>query len=137
MTGGVVDRKVLTGDIYRYWNSAPGQSADGQWVQLTFPVPVTVRTVRLYNPRFGDVANSSLQIHQATVSLFSDAAATTQVAAQTIAQDIEVTGTDIQFNDVQVRVVRIEIDDISGTFYGIALASLAEVAVIARGEASP
>jgi hypothetical protein len=134
---GVIDRKVMTGEIYRYWNSSPGEPADGQWVQLTFPVPVTVRTVRLYNPRFGDSANSSLQIHQATVKLFSDTSATTQIAAQTISQDIEVTGTDIQFSDIQARVVRIEIDDISGTFYGIALASLAEVEVIARGEASP
>jgi hypothetical protein len=133
----VVDRRVMMGEIWRYWNSSPGQAADGQWVQLTFPVPITVRTVRLYNPRFGDEANSSLQIHQATVKLYSDAAATNQVASQTVSQDIAVTGTDVNFSELQVRVVRIEIDDISGTFYGMAIASLAEVEVIARGEASP
>ncbi len=33
----------------------PGQQ-DGQWVMLTFPVPVSVREVRLYNPRFGGEA---------------------------------------------------------------------------------
>ncbi len=130
---GVVDRKVMTGEIWRYWNSASGQ-ATGQWVQLTFPVPVTVRTVKLYNPRSGGEANSSLQVLGTNVRLFSDAGATQQVAAQSTGA-LAVAGTPATFNDVKARVVRVEITGMSGTFYGSQLASVAEIEVIARAEA--
>ncbi|HRC84320.1 MAG TPA: hypothetical protein PK413_01780 [Thermoanaerobaculia bacterium] len=131
---GVVDRKVLHGEIWRYWNSAPGQGANGQWVRLTFPAPVRVRTVRLYNPRQGDEANSTLQVHAATVRLFSDAGGTQQVATQAVNQDLAVSGTPVPFADVLARVVEVRVDNITGTFYGMAIASVAEVEVIAKGE---
>jgi hypothetical protein len=134
--GGLIDRRVLKGEIWRYWTSAPGQPANGQWVKLTFPVPVTVRIVRLYNPRQGDEANSSLQVKGATVKLYSDAAGTTEVASQTVGS-LSVAGTDVNFADVKARVVLVRIDSITGTFYGAQAASLAEVEVIARGEAGP
>ena len=129
---GVIDRRVMTGEIWRYWSSAPDQTAN-QWVQLTFPVPVTVRTVRLYNPRPGDEANSSIAVNQATVRLYSDAAGAVEVASQSTGA-LSVSGTDVPFNDVRARVVRVEINGVSGTFYGAAGASLAEIEVIARGE---
>jgi hypothetical protein len=131
---GVVDRRVQNGEIWRYWTSNDSQPANGQWVKLTFPVPVRVRTVRLYNPRFGDEANSSLQVHNATVRLYSDTAAANEVAAQTVSQNLAVSGTDVPFADVLVRVVRVELNDVSGTFYGMDIAGLAEIEVIARGE---
>ncbi len=131
---GLIDRKVMTGEIWRYWNSASGQSTS-QWVQLTFPVPVSVRTVRLYNPRSGDEANSSLQVQGTRVRLFSDASATQEVAVQTSGA-LAVTGTDVGFGDVKARVVRVEITGMSGTFYGSRVAALAEVEVIARAEAN-
>jgi WD40-like Beta Propeller Repeat len=133
---GLIDRQVMKGEIWRYWTSSPSQSASGQWVQLTFPVPVTVRTVRLYNPRPGDEANSSLLIGSATVRLYSDAAGTQQIASQS-AGPLSVIGTDVAFHDVKARVVRVELSSISGTFYGAHVAGLAEVEVIARGEAGP
>jgi hypothetical protein len=132
---GVVDRRVMRGEIWRYWNSSPAQGQDGQWVRLTFPVPVAVRTVRLYNPRFGDEASSTLQVHAATVRLFDDAAGTHEVASRSLAQEIAVSGTDAAFADVVARVVEVRIDDVSGTFYGLAISSLAEIEVVARGEA--
>jgi hypothetical protein len=131
---GLVDRRVMKGEIWRYWTSANGQTQN-QWVELVFPVPVTVRTVRLYNPRSGDEANSSIQVQGVNVRLYSDAAATTQVASQSGGQ-LSVTGTNVNFADVKARVVRIEITSVTGTFYGSQLASLAEVEVIARGEAA-
>lgn len=131
--GGLVDRRVMEGEIWRYWNSASGQT-ENQWVQLTFPVPVTVRIVRLYNPRSGDDANSSIQVNATTVKLYSDTSATVQVAGQT-SGPLAVNGTDVVFADVKARVVRVELDSVSGTFYGSRLAALAEVEVIARGEA--
>ncbi len=133
--GGLIDRRVMNGEIWRYWTSASGQ-ANNQWVELVFPVPVTVRTVRLYNPRFGGEANSSIQVNGINVRLFSDAAGTIQVASQS-AGALSVSGNDIAFADVKARVVRIEITAVTGTFYGSQLASLAEVEVIARGEAAP
>jgi len=126
---------VLKGEIWRYWTSAQNQTA-GQWVKLTFPVPVTVRMVRLYNPRQGDEANSSLHVNSATVKLYSDAAGTTEVASQA-AGVLSIAGTDVDFADVKARVVLVEIGSVSGTFYGMRVASLAEIEVIARGEAGP
>ncbi len=134
---GMVDRRVMKGEIWRYWHSHPSQPANGQWVKLTFPVPVTVREVKLYNPRFGDEANSTLQVHAATVKLFSDTAATQEVGSQTISSNLSVSGTAVPFADVRARVIQVRIDSITGTFYGLAVASLAEVEVIARGEAGP
>jgi hypothetical protein len=131
--GGLNDRRVMKGEIWRYWASAAGQTQN-QWVELVFPVPVTVRTVRLYNPRFGDEANSSIQVTGAKVTLYSDAGATAQVATANAGQ-LAVSGTDVAFSDVKARVVRIDITGVTGTFYGSKLASLAEVEVIARGEA--
>ena len=126
---GLIDRRVrmpaLAGDLPKYWRSQSGQSPTAQWVQLTFPVPVTVRTVRLYNiPR----ADSSIQVQEATVKLYSDAAARKQVARNSSGALSE-NGTDVTFNQVTARVVRIEINAVSG-----GVAGLAEVEVIARGE---
>jgi hypothetical protein len=131
---GLVDRRALTGSNRDYWSSDPGQAANGQWVQFTFPVPVEVRTVRLYNPRFGGQANSTIQVHQATVRLYSDPVATQEVAVQAVS-NLSVNGTDVYFNDVTVRSVRVYIDNVSGTFIGNQVASLAEVEVIAKGVA--
>lgn len=132
---GVIDRRVQKGEIWRYWTSANGQNKN-QWVKLSFAVPITVRTVRLYNPRFGDEANSSLQVNAATVKLCSDAACNTIVATKSV-NALSVSGTDVNFNNVLARAVRIDIDSVSGTFYGMKVASLAEVEVIARGETGP
>jgi len=131
---GLIDRKVMKGRITDYWRSAANQTAAGQWVQLAFPVPITVRTVRLYNPRFGDVANSTLQVESATVILYQDRAATQEVARQSIGQ-LAVSGTDVAFNDVRAETVRVIIDDLTGTFESLHVAGLAEVEVIARSEA--
>ena len=132
---GLTDRRVMKGAIWRYWNSAPNRT-NGEWVQLTFAVPVTVRTVRLYNPRFGDEANSSIQVNATTVKLCSDAACGSIAATQTTGA-LSVNGTDVSFADVRARAVRVEINSVGGTFYGTRLASLAEIEVIARGEAGP
>ncbi|HKE48546.1 MAG TPA: hypothetical protein VKB52_10815 [Rhodanobacteraceae bacterium] len=131
---GLIDRRVMKGEIWRYWNSDPGEPQDGQWIELRFPVPVSVRTVRLYDPRPGDEANSSIHVAQATVRLYADDAASDLVGTA-VAQDVAVAGTDVAFADVAARVVRVDLDDVGGTFYGLAVAALAEIEVIARGEA--
>ncbi|MDQ3249273.1 MAG: hypothetical protein M3Q45_08705, partial [Chloroflexota bacterium] len=131
---GLNDRLVLKGAMGRYWASALEQPADGQWVQLIFPVPISVRTVRLYNPRFGDEANASVQVHGATVYLYSDEAGTLEVASQTLNQDLPVSGADLHFADVKTRVIKVVIDSVSGTLDEQPVASLAEIEVIGRGE---
>jgi len=130
---GLIDRRVMTGEIWRYWNSAPGRTA-GEWVQLTFPVPISVRRVVLYNPRSGGEANSSIQVLGTVVRLYSDAAATIQIDSR-ITGALAVSGTSVNFPDVKVRAVKVEITGVTGTFYGSNLASLAEIEVIGRGEA--
>jgi hypothetical protein len=128
---GVIDRRVLKDSITRYWTSAPGQKAN-QWVLLSFPVPIDVRAVRLYNPRQGDTANSSLQVLSTVVELCADAACSV-VAASTTTGALAVTGTLASFQDVQARAVRVRIGSMSGTFFGAQAAGLAEIEVIARG----
>lgn len=126
---GLTDRRVhmrLSFNNYvKYWTSAEGQT-ENQWVQLTFPVPVTVRIVRLY-----DLPSQNIHVQNATVRLFSDANATNEIASKT-SGPLSDTGTDVGFDDVLVRAVRIDIDDVTGNAAG-----LAEVEVIARGEAGP
>ncbi len=125
---GLVDRRVQLGNgDSRYWISRSGQSPTSQWVELRFPVPVTVRTVRLYNlPSYYHI-----QVQNTTVRLYSDTAGNNQVASKT-SGNLSGSGTDVAFADVRARVVRIEFDSVSGSAAG-----LAEVEVIARGEAAP
>ena len=125
---GLVDRRVQLGNgDSRYWISRSGQSPTSQWVELRFPVPVTIRTVRLYNlPSYYHI-----QVQNTTVRLYSDAAGNNQVASKT-SGNLSGSGTDVTFADVRARVVRIEFNSVSG-----ASAGLAEVEVIARGEAAP
>lgn len=132
--GTVVDRRVMKGEIWRMWTSAQ-DAVDGQWVALTFPVPVTVRTVRLWAPRQGGgETSSSLEIKGATVRLFSDAAGQNEVASEITGQ-VDGKGTDVPIGDVKARVVRVELDEVAGTFNGMKVAGIAEIEVIARGEA--
>jgi hypothetical protein len=131
---GLIDRRVMKGEIWRYWNSDPSEGQSGQWIELVFPVPVSVRAVLLYDPRPGDEASSSLHVEHATVKLYADAPASTLVA-EASADDIAVTGTQVSFDDVFARAVRVELDSVTGTFYGLAVASLAEIEVVARAEA--
>ncbi len=113
-------------DHVKYWLSEEGQSPSGQWAQLTFPVPVTVRNVRIY-----DLPDPGLNVLDATVRLYGDTGATDEVASAGTGE-LSDQGTDVPFDDVLVRAVRIEIDSVVGNVTG-----LAEVEVIARGEAGP
>jgi hypothetical protein len=132
---GLIDRRVRKGEIWRYWTSGSGQSQN-QWVKLTFPAPVFVRTVRLYNPRAGDEANSSLRVLGTTVRLYSDDVGITQTASGTTGE-LSVSGTDVSFPDVFTRSLKVEITGMTGTFYGMSVASIAEIEVIAKGAGTP
>ena len=114
-----------------YWRSDPAQGAVGQWVQLSFGVPITVRNVRLYNGRQAE--GSAVQVTGAIVRLYSDEAATQEITQNSSGQ-LSVSGTDVPFAEVMARAVRVEITGVTGTFDGEAVASLAEVEVIARAE---
>jgi hypothetical protein len=128
---GLIDRSVLKSEICRYCVSANNQFTN-QWVRLEFPAPIQVRTVRLYNPRQGDEANSSVQVQSTTVQLCADTACNTVVAAGDSGV-VTVSGTNVPFADVAARAVRVNITGVTGTFYGARVASLAEIEVIARG----
>jgi hypothetical protein len=126
---GINDRRVemnVPKGNPRYWASGSG-SPNTQWVQLTFPVPVTVRTVRLYNPSSTD---SSIKVLDATVRLFGDAAGTQELASKN-SGPLSTKGTNVVFNEVVTRVVRIQFNSVNGN-----AAALGEVEVIARAEAA-
>ncbi|MCE7988503.1 MAG: hypothetical protein DYG89_45680 [Caldilinea sp. CFX5] len=129
---GLIDRKVQKGRITAYWRSDPAQNPSGQWVQLVFPVPVTVRTVRLYNPRADEMG--TIQVKGATVRLYSDAQANQEIVTADVGALTD-TGADVLFPDITSRAVRVQITAVSGAFNGETVASLAEVEVIARAEA--
>ena len=128
---GLIDRRVRMPlrphHEPKYWISQAGLAPNRQWVQLSFPVPITVRTVRLYNIPPADAA---IQVQATTVKLFSDAAGTTLVGTNTSGA-LSVDGTNVTFNDVPARVVRVETTAVTGSTAG-----LAEVEVIARGGAT-
>lgn len=123
---GLIDRRVQMAGA-KYWQSENGQAPNQQWVQLTFPVPVTVRIVRLYNLP----ADDGVQVNKTTVKLYSDAGATAEIASKSSGPLAE-SGTDVEFEDIRVRTIRISFDSVTGN-----VAGLAEVEVIARGEAGP
>jgi hypothetical protein len=126
---GAVDRKVKLriayNNHYRFWLSREGQSPNTQWLTLTFPVPITVRTIRLYDM---PASESNVNVNNSTVRLYSDAAGTIQVASNTSGALSE-NGTNIAFNDITARVVTIQFTSVTGSTAG-----LGEVEVIARGE---
>jgi hypothetical protein len=126
---GLIDRKVFLGPIRAAWTSAPGQ-VSGQWAELEFPVPVSVRSVYLYNVRPGEEAASSLQV-SATRITARDAAGNIVATRSTGA--VLVFGTGVSFGDVTARRVRVEILGASGSFDGAAAVGLAEIEVIAKG----
>jgi len=128
---GLIDRRVMKGDVSRYWASAPDRSA-GEWVQLTFPVPIVVRAVRLYNPRSGGDAKSSIKVQAAEVQLCPDVACDTSSANVSTAA-LSVDGTLVSFSDVPAVAVRVKITRVAGSFHGARAASLAEIEVIGRG----
>ncbi len=133
---GLIDRRVQKGKVNEYWRSDPGQSVTSQWIQLTFPVPVSVRNVRLYNPRtVGGYNSVSTQVESASVYLYADAAATQQIDMLTVGK-VSVAGTNVLFKDVKVRSVRVYFTGVIGTFFSEKVASLAEIEVIARAEAA-
>ena len=126
---GLIDRRVkmkyAPNKYHKYWISKAGLPSTSQWVQLIFPVPISVRTVRLYNIPFAD---STIRVQNTTVRLFSDVAATQEVANNTSGA-LSDDGTDVAFDDVLVRAVRIEFSSVNGS-----AAALGEVEIIARGE---
>jgi hypothetical protein len=132
------NRLVVNEPFTHYWRSTRGQ-VQGQWVQLTFPVPIVVADVRLYNPvagsgKYGDT--ESVQVESATVTLYSDKAGTNQVASIDVGplSAIPGQGTDVSFNNIQAQVVKVTINSAIGTFDGKTAASLSEIEVIASGE---
>lgn len=127
----ITDRRVRKSESYRHWTSTRGQAA-GQWIDLAFPVPVQVRTIRLYNIPPDPVGNTDLVVTSTRVTLFRDLGASI-VAATALSGPVSVSGTEVAFSDVAARVVRVNLDTVTGVFEGARVAGLAEVEVIAAG----
>ncbi len=127
-----IDRVARNGETANGWRTPAGQTT-GQWISLEFPVDIAVRTVRLWNLRQGGPQNVTVQVHAATVILYADAAGTVEAARASVTADLSETGTDIAFPGVRCRLVRVEIDDVSGRFDGDRVAGLAEIEVIGQG----
>jgi hypothetical protein len=132
----LIDRRAAKSRIADFWRSAPGL-ASGQWVELRFPVPVVVRTVRLYGPRQSDgsdgEAPSSLRVLDGAVTLLRDSPLGSQSVAFQRTGELSPLGTDVPFPLVTIDAVRFEFGRVSGTINGALAASLAEIEVIARG----
>jgi hypothetical protein len=125
----------MKGETLDYWSSQYGQTKN-QWVRLTFLKPITIRTVRLYNPRTGGGAQSSIRVLRTTIRLFSDDRTSQPVAVQSTSA-VAVSGTDVPFEDVVARVVEVRVDEVVGTFNSNAAVSLAEIEVIGRAGTRP
>jgi len=99
----------------RFWPNRrlPGQ-LQGPWVQFSFSVPDSVRAVRPDNPRLSDEANSSVQVHNATVQLLRTPLEASLVGPATT-DSLFVSGTDAAFPGVSAGVIWIHIDSVTGT----------------------
>jgi hypothetical protein len=117
----IINRRAKTEASFENWRSQAGQPSNGQWLQLTFPVPIDVASVRLYGP-----AGDGL-VRNALVQLFSDSSATSLAASAPSGPILE-GGTDVGFQVVRAMAVRVTFIDVTG-----AQATLAEVEVIAAG----
>ena len=106
-TNGLIDRRVnmsFPERYQKYWISRTGTDPTTQWVQLTFPVPITVRTVRLYKiPN----ADSAVQVQATTVKLFSDTAG--QSGGKQHILRLTVNGNECFLHRLQAQVVRVEL----------------------------
>jgi hypothetical protein len=129
------DRRVTKAQPGQIWSSSPALPGRGQWIQLEFPVPIRVRTVRLYSPASGGDPQSSLEVSESVVRLFDDAPGHERAYRRIGA--LSPAGTDISFDDIVTRIVRVEFTQMKGKFYGASVAALNEIEVIARGEANP
>ena len=116
------------------WNSAIGTS-DNQWVLLKFPVPITIRTIVLYNVPSGGEGNSTIALNKTTVTLYSDANGLIPIISKNI-NNVPVNGKHATFADVIAQSVRVKLKDISGTFYGNEIGAIAEIEIIASGDIS-
>ncbi len=130
--GGLTDRRVTKALPEQVWSSSPGLAGQGQWIQLAFPVPVRVRAVRVYAPGPGGEPASSLELRELVVRLLDDVGGIERVRRSTGV--VRPSGTDVGFDSILARVVRIEFSQVRGRFYGSPGAALTEVEVIARGE---
>jgi hypothetical protein len=117
-----VDRRVQKATVN--WSTAQG-ALNNQWIKLTFPADVIVRTVRLYGA-------GSCTIPGATVRLFSDQAGLQQVGQNT-SGPLATIGTDVAFADTKGRVVTIDLGGPGASCNNQSSLSLAEVEVIASG----
>ena len=126
------DRRVKKAQPGQVWSSNPALPGRGQWIQLEFPAPIRVRTVRLYSPAPAGDAQSTLEISEAVVRLLDDEHGLERANRRTGA--LSSSGTDIAFDDIVTRIVRVEFTQLKGKFYGAAVAALNEIEVIARGE---
>lgn len=132
----LVDRRLLLAQGYEHWTSSPGKTKN-QWALLKFPVPITVRQVKLYNIPFGGESNSSIQVQKATVTLYSDNNGKVPITSQTINSNLTTAGTAVNFADVVVQSIRVKINKVTGTFYGAQVSGLGEIEVIASGQVLP
>ena len=130
-TDGLIDRRVRTGRPEWYWRSAPGQSPNGQWVALTFPQPVRMRTVRLYGAPPGESVTTEVQ--QVRVSVFATSSSG-QPVFSTIVGPVRDEGIDVAVGDVAAQHIRVEFLAVTGLTRYQHIASLAEVEVIARAQ---
>jgi hypothetical protein len=129
------DRRVKKAQAGQVWSSNPALPGRGQWIELEFPVPIRVRAVRLYSPATAGDAQSSLEVSESVVRLLGDVHGTEAASSRT--GTLSPAGTDVAFNDIVTRVVRVEFAQLKGKFYGASVAALNEIEVIGRGERQP
>ncbi len=118
----IADRRVQKATLH--WSTAQGALAN-QWVKLTFPADIVVKTVRLYGAGACTIPNT-------TVRLFSDPAGLLQIG-QNSSGSPATNGTDVAFADLKSRVVRVDLGNPGAACNNQSSLSISEVEVIAAG----
>ena len=100
---------------------------------VTFPVPVEVQEVRLWNQV--QRSDCSIRVTQSTTKLFSDVGKSVQVGQAVQSGPLALSGgTPVAISGAGVRVVEVTLDTVTGKLQGYDVATLGEIEVIARGQ---
>jgi hypothetical protein len=129
----LVDRQVERIENLFYAYKSPQNVRQGVVLTLTFPVPIEVREVVLWNQ--AQRSDCTIRVMQSTVRLFSDWMKMVPVGQPVQSGPLSLTGgTSVAASGQTVRVVEVTLDTVTGKLQGYDVASLGEIEVIARGQ---
>lgn len=122
----IVDRQARTGGDTVAWVAGEGE---GAWVRLTWPMPVEIREVVLYNIGTDKNRGTSVAVSSCDLQFLRNGQV---VTTRAVDEKLASNGTRVAFDPVGVDALQIVIRKSKGTFRKQTMTGLAEVETIVR-----